>query len=60
MTCMIEDMCDACVRMNIQLERDNLSADDWERLTLQKQMHLYAMIRENWQLVTNEPVEFEK
>ena len=60
MTCMIEDMCDACVRMNIQLERDNLSADDWERLTLQKQMHLYAMIRENRQLVTNEPVEFEK
>ena len=60
MTCMIEDMCDACVRMNIQLERDNLSADDWERLTLQKQMHLYAMIGENRQLVTNEPVEFEK
>ncbi len=36
----VEDVCDSCVRIDIQLARDDLSPEAWEHLVLEKGMHL--------------------
>ncbi|KAH8940074.1 hypothetical protein BDL97_15G069500, partial [Sphagnum fallax] len=39
-----EDVCDSCVRINIQLARDDLPLEEREHLVLEKRMHLQAAI----------------
>ncbi|CAK9229230.1 unnamed protein product [Sphagnum troendelagicum] len=39
-----EDVCDSCVRIDIQLARDDLSLKEREHLVLEKGMHLQAAI----------------
>jgi ribosomal protein S10 len=44
LTRMVEDVCNSCVRINIQLTRDNLLPKKREHLVLEKGMHLQATI----------------
>jgi hypothetical protein len=39
-----EDICDSCVRINIQFAHDNLPPEEREHLVLEKGMHLQATI----------------
>jgi hypothetical protein len=39
-----EDVCDSCVRIDIQLVRDDLPPEKWEHMVLEKGMHLQAAI----------------
>ncbi|CAK9860839.1 unnamed protein product [Sphagnum jensenii] len=42
-----EDVCDSCVRIDIQLARDDLLPEEWEHLVLEKGMHLQAAINQH-------------
>ncbi|CAK9266760.1 unnamed protein product [Sphagnum jensenii] len=44
LTRMAKDVCDSCVRIDIQLARDDLSPEEREHLVLEKGMHLQAAI----------------
>ncbi len=41
---MAEDVCDSCVRIDIQLVHNDLSPEEWQHLVLEKGMHLQAAI----------------
>jgi hypothetical protein len=41
---MAEDVCDSCVRIDIQLARDDLPPKEREHLVLEKGMHLQVTI----------------
>jgi hypothetical protein len=39
-----EDVCDSCVRIDIQFARDDLPPEEREHMVLEKGMHLQAVI----------------
>ncbi len=59
LACSAEDICDCCVRINIQLKRDDLPADECDRLLMEKEMHLDATIGQ-CHMVSNFMKEFVK
>jgi hypothetical protein len=44
LTRMAEDVCDSCVRIDIQLVHNDLPPEEWQHLVLEKGMHLQAAI----------------
>jgi len=54
-----EDVCDYCVRIDIQLKRDDLPIDECNHLLMEKETHLDAAIGQRC-MVSNFMKEFVK
>jgi hypothetical protein len=59
LACLVEDICDCCIRIDIQLKHDDLPVDECDRLLMEKEMHLDAAIGQR-RMVSNFMKEFIK